>query len=920
MNRMGVMLGVATLGTAALAAEFTFIGDEHASWTEPSSYQENDVPSAGDTVTIAKECVGVVNDANFDFVASLGKIILMAKGDLRFDVTGEKDFPVPAACFNGSSRTELSRITKNGSGVLGLSGGKGDEAAYRADLFVNEGNLKLYPNESDGVSRLDFNNLTVASNATLTLPPGPGWTRINGQVISVAGTIHCPFEGTPDDTNGPVLQTRETSGEISGRLTGNMIYRGGDYQTSSKVSLTGTNNTLHSVQAYSYAGGMTTIGFKTYGNTNGAPSSVGTMTPAIVGTAPGRLLYLGDGETTAKSLNWGSTVVGCEPATFDAGAYGGFTFEEPGEWFFTSSSRMNHDIIVTGSNAVECCWNGRFNEAVSAQSETLSTYIIKRGTGTWHFGHNIRKWNQGVIAVEDGTLRFDTILPAGQCCSLGRSNRLRGRRSLGEDADEVPYAFLLGGEAGSSPVFEYSGTAAASCDTRPLGVKADATFSNGTDCNLSFTNVFGVGEGAKTLTLAGESTTAVNTLTTVTNACGTLSIAKDGAGTWTLDKAVPNGSVAVHAGTLVFRRPGLVAAKDLDPADVRAETTFVPTWYRLTVKQNYQNWLENNVDKSVRSAGNSRSFLLGEFALYDKDGKRLNAGLKYMTDAGVWTSGSTTFKCDPITKLSAGEIGLEYGSCNQPARNPAQLVNGTNTSTGFQGTTDPSVTMGSSEYMGTWLPKSWIKVVMRLPEGSPAVAAYDYANDDSSSQTLNNRQRQIYAYEIEGSLDGVNWYSLTNVVGAAENVTGGRWNSDDTAVNHNDRPGCGYALDSRLSAQPGQSSFDLVESVSVDAGATLRADCADGLKFSIKGLTVDPAKGAGTIDGFAFAESGTFNLTSLPQGGSKYKFTLVNCEGFENVADWTVKLNSQPSNRYEIGVAADGTVTVFRKGLIVIIK
>ena len=915
MNRMGVMLGVATLGTAAWAAEFTFIGDEHASWTEPSSYQENDVPSAGDTVTIAKECVGVVNDDNFDFVASLGKIILMAKGDLRFDVTGEKDFPVPAACFNGSSRTELSRITKNGSGVLGLSGGKGDEAAYRADLFVNEGNLKLYPNEADGVSRLDFNNLTVAPNATLTLPPCRGWTRINGQVISVAGTIHCPFVGTPNDSDGPVFQTRETTGEISGRLTGNMIYRGGDYQTSSKVSLTGKNNTLHSVQAYSYAGGMTTIGFMTYGAAVGDPSSVGTTAPAIVGTAPGRLLYLSDGETTAKSLNWGSTPVNCEPATFDAGAHGGFTFEEPGEWFFTSSSRMNHDIIVTGSNAVECCWNGRFNEAVSAQSETLSTYIIKRGTGTWHFGHNIRKWNQGVIAVEDGTLKFDTILPAGQCCSLGRSNRLRGRRSLGEDADEVPYAFLLGGEAGSSPVFEYSGTAAASCDTRPLGVKADATFSNGTDCNLAFTNVFGVGEGAKTLTLAGESTTAVNTLTTVTNACGTLSIAKDGAGTWTLDKAAPNGSVSVHAGTLVFRRPGLVAAKDLDPSDVRAETTFAPTWYRLTVKQSYQDWIVKNVDASVKSAGNSRSVLLGEFALYDKDGKRLNANFPY-----VYDDGKTTYS--PITKLQPNEVAIEYGSWNtgKPGRDPNRLTDGNVKSTGLQTACDASANLGASDYMGTWLPKSWQKFVMRLPEGSPAVAAYDYANDDNVGQSAGNRARQLYAYSIEASMDGVTWVELEDVVGAKENVTGARWNSDDTAVSHADRPGCGYAMDGRLCYKPGESSFDLVDSVSVDAGATLRADCADGLKFPIRGLTVDPAKGAGTIDGFAFAESGTFNLTSLPQGGSKYKFTLVNCEGFENVADWTVKLNSQPSNRYEIGVAADGTVTVFRKGLIVIIK
>ena len=42
--------------------------------------------------------------------------------------------------------------------------------------------------------------------------------------------------------------------------------------------------------------------------------------------------------------------------------------------------------------------------------------------------------------------------------------------------------------------------------------------------------------------------------------------------------------------------------------------------------------------------------------------------------------------------------------------------------------------------------------------------------------------------------------------------------------------------------------------------------------------------------------------------------------GLENVANWSVRLNGQESGRCEFSVSADGAVTVFRKGLFVIIK
>ena len=926
---VGVALGVCL---AVTAADFTWTASESSGWQSKDSYGEAAVPSAGDTVTIAKNCIGVVNDDNFAFVASLGKIVLMEHAELRFDVTGEKDFPVPAACYTTSSRTERSQITKNGSGVLSLSGGKGEMSAYRVDLVVNAGNLKLYPNETSG-AYCDFNSLTIASNATLTLPPYRTWTRVRGKSISVEGTIHCPFDGTPNDSTsggGPLLQTLETEGEISGRLTGNFIYRGGDSTSQTQVALTGTNNTIHSVQAYSGAtAGMTEVAFKTYGAEYGDASSIGTGTPAYVGAAPSRFLYLGDGETTAKSLNWGSTSVNCEPATFDAGAYGGLVFEEPGEWFYTSSSRMNHDIIITGSNAVECCWNGRLIEAKTAQGEELSTYIVKRGTGTWHFGHNIRKWNQGVIAVEDGTLRFDTILPAGECCSLGRSNRLRGRRSLGEDDDEVPYAFLLGGETGSNPVFEYSGAAAASCDTRPLGVKADATFANGTDCDFAFDHVFGVGEGAKTLTLAGESTTAVNTLTTVTNACGTLSVAKDGAGTWTLTgEQDVNGEIFVKKGTLVLEK---------EPAHY--------TWFRVNIPQSYMNYVSNpngaeygiiETSKTGRSATYGRCVNLQEFALYDVEGNRLNLNLTTGTSAaaGTWTS--------DLAENSAAMVNGTTDNAGQ-GRVLADLFN--DKVSNSAGCAFTAYNAGSSSYMGLARPDWAVSFVMRLADDVAEPVSFDWANTFKWPTSGRNAWYIPYALTIDASADGVNWRTVNTRFTTADTKQWGAdcdallaptttvenaWVSDNTLVKNTTgqsralKDGKGFALNAKTLT--GGHAFERVTGYGVALGATLQVKAPGVAKITAPSFTVDLAgvKGdsvvAATVEGLDFAETGTLKLRNVPKAWSgPVPVRFTNCTGVENLADWAVDADGR--TRGTVAVAADGqSITYFAPGGMILIR
>ena len=110
----------------------------------------------------------------------------------------------------------------------------------------------------------------------------------------------------------------------------------------------------------------------------------------------------------------------------------------------------------------------------------------------------------------------------------------------------------------------------------------------------------------------------------------------------------------------------------------------------------------------------------------------------------------------------------------------------------------------------------------------------------------------------------------------------------------------------------------LVRSVSVAANATLKTET----EVTVSSLKVDAA-GAGTMDGFTFAaNNGTLDVVSgmeIPPYGAILPGTYVNCEGFENIAGWNLKMNGDTSRKYRIKVRG-GHICIVPRGISVSFK
>ena len=102
--------------------------------------------------------------------------------------------------------------------------------------------------------------------------------------------------------------------------------------------------------------------------------------------------------------------------------------------------------------------------------------------------------------------------------------------------------------------------------------------------------------------------------------------------------------------------------------------------------------------------------------------------------------------------------------------------------------------------------------------------------------------------------------------------------------------------------------------VAVATGSTFAADTA----IEISHLEVD-AEGAGTLDGFAFAETGTLNVVNPKKGSFELPGTYVNCTGFENLANWSVQFEGKAKQSYQIEIK-DGKVVILSPGVVLIVR
>lgn len=885
---------------SARCADFTWKGDAASSWQSEGSYEEGAVPKAGDRVTVPEGCTATVTDADVEFVSNLGDVVLVKRCELVFDVANDckVECPIHQPEESMSSRTLNVTIVKRGAGAIELaSRGKitSDviESDYRASIRVEEGALKLLQTENTA-----FNGHTAAIVSLYVGENAAFYTARNG-TTRVFGSS---FEGSGLVTNvNPTLSATESENPMfamymgtntfAGTFGGNMNCMFTYSEGNTTTYLTGTNSTFTGIPIV-YGHGV--IGVSKFGMA-GEPSSVGTHDTIEMRNKGNGIVYLGNGpETTDKDIMLGSTPFA---NMLDAGANGGVTFT--GTFRYSGSDRKQHMLELDGSNTVaECVLSGPFNEPVLSGEYDWSTYITKKGKGVWRMADNSSRRNRGAIAVEAGTLRFDSIAETNKVCSLGLANLLRecGVYANAAEAPLVPYALLLGGSQ-EGATLEYTGSGEAYCRSRPIAVQGDATIRNATANGFDLAGVFGYGDGSKTLTLDGDVTSVTNRLSDITNGCGRLSIAKTGGGTWSIGGDLSfNGDVDVKEGTLIVRR-------DLP----------YYTWFRLNIKQNWQDYLQNTAGWSLTSYGasNSRAVQLQEFGLFDGDGVRRNLNL---------STNNTDY-----AHLAENEVAFEAGivASTQPGRCLANLFDGkaTTASATFGCHMYSPLTLDSSRptsYMRVADDTSWIRIVMRLADDTPEITRFDYSDCWGANrlETQNqNLKNSMFAYSLEGSIDGEHWNELTNVEELATcNYTDHSWTYGDAAISTADRPGAGFPIATRYH-EGTMSVFEGVEQVSVAAGARLVADIRDGGMVTVKGLKLDPSAGVGAFEGVAFAAVGTLNIVNSA-AALEASFTpgLVGCTDFGNIAKWSLRMDGEENGRFCFSVSG-GTIRVFRRGL-----
>ena len=866
-------------GNAASAATLGLDGSScawaDASWTNSSGVAAS--PASGDTVVIYDQTVTVTDDD----VPTVSALAL---------VTGSKD---GAICFDVSSPASIScqvsvvKLVKKGDGDLSLA--DATQYGYNVNISVEKGVLNMPVAGAN--TKFSYKELVVGEDGKIVLPT-------SGNPTVYCARIDCA--GVITNTGGYLSlyqdsATVQNPGIITGSIGGSFRF----YQTTPLI-FSNVNNACTTIlrpSSSQFANPVQNyVGLLKIGKTTEKTSSIGSI--SVIGAQGNGVLYKYLGEESEETdKNYYFSPIGTPQRVYmngwDAGSYGGITFK--GQWAqgtwnnaaFVVGATTQQPLLLTGENTEHPCVLGNDLDIGPA-------YIIKRGSGIWRFNATKGKKNDGVIAVEDGTIQFESIDDAGRVSSLGVSTNLHGNYSAAfDDTKKVPYAFALG-SAGHEGKMEFVGetTNAAVSTTRPFALFGNGRIVNSGNRRLGLGG-FGPGsDGAKTLTLGGSRADCG----VIYDVTGNVSVVKTGSGGWTLSGNQRfTGALRVEAGVLSVSNP----------------TNY--TWFRFKVLEGklYHDYVVGTATATDAKYAHQHNF--EEFALYDAHGVRQNLGMTYPDHASHPDAASSDYVSGYFAELPAGQMapgreGFWYYyrydtySLNALCNDTLDVVAGTRRP--FMSWYSDSTTLTTCSALTR--PEKALPIVMHLPAGANEIRSYDLVVSARSSP---------YSFSLEGSKDGLAWdmlHSVTNYAGFPEVDC---WYSDGTEF----APGqtrTGFAIP----RAPTCTLLDNVSSVSVAAGATLRAE---GEVSPLRAVTVDAEAGMGTIDGFSFSgDGGTLTVANMDTSAAAVTLpgAYSNDGGtLSNVADWSLVVNGRPTSGYTIA-AEGGALTLARRGLLMLIR
>ncbi len=868
------------------AANLKFLPGK-TNWADPASYSTDiwhdnkpatALPGANDVVYVMGQdqiTVDASDAASWAAINGIGRISFWSDGAFIVNVpSGSVNLSTPV-CFSTYNR-EINRhrgwLVKTGAGELHLTGT--GNWCYEVKIVARAGDLYLQQDITS--ENVYYSTLAVSNNATIHMPtwsanaPKVGWCHFGGfdgdGTIAASKSITCYAEG-----NVPTV--------FAGTLSENI----GVFWGSPQTLLTDHARSSVTLVAYDY---------ETWNATNDSylavthigvpnePSPLGTNEVINIGLngGGGGLRYLGSGETVRKTISVNHSKL--SPAVIDGGPNGGLVWN--GTLKHNAFVPQMHRVEFRGENASPCTFGGAITTG-SNGGTNYSFYVTKTGTGTWRFTDNASRDWRGGLAVENGTLQFDSLDDVGYLSALGYATMLYTRATTLLDPDTAtPYAFALGDPEGAGePVFEYTGSGTSRAATRQTVLKGDAHIRNNTSSAFRLHGISAFDAGEKVLTLDGSGAGG-NDIFDITDGEGKVSVVKDGAGTWFLGGTNSfSGSLSVKAGTLYVR----------DPAKY--------TFYRWNIMQTF------NPFYIARSRA---------FGLFDKDGRRLNANMKEGGRRGVLAPGEAGYDHDRWFAHEGDNTGLANLFCDTCS------YWGTYGKVGkTEGTTTVVATEGNTN--------TWIVVQMRLPNGCADVATYDFAVLGKKDAWC---KASIGIWSVEASVDGVSWDEViprqTNP--GLDEEWYYRWVSDRTSLCTNGTDTSVHTTGMAIAGRKTTGiapSLNNVSAVSVSPGAVLTTDAGSGLAISALSIPASDADAAvpGVISNFTLSASGMIAVTGLEASSPRdfaLKVDVSGCANASAIEGWRVSLDGGAAGKYRHVVLSDGTVRVFRPGMMFTIR
>ena len=890
---------------AAVAATRT-LKNGVSDWTLPASYDEGVAPVANDLVALPADravTLDASDTASWALVESLARIIPAADTSvLTVNVaSGEATLTTPFSDCQQADDTSgnpayygIGTLVKTGAGNLNLGSSAGRYRStgggyfdYYAALTIQSGTVTL-PQEVTLGGSLYYGPVAISNGATLVAMKTAATVYPSTMVWQLTGEGTVTSSGTRPIN---VRAWRKADGcEFAGKISGSL-----PWNQSGRVKLTGTaSDTTGKFSLYCNYGTLAGNWWGGYAEVAklgkaGEASSIGAGETISAGLHGAGLLYAGSsGDECDKKFSLDDSIAFPGYCFIDAGAYGAIRWT--GEWgqsSYNSDLTKTHRLVITGSNVNECVMSGKIADAPAHGSDNYRLYpiyIIKRGTGTWRMADNANRTGGGGYAIEEGTLRYDSIAEKGTVCSLGTATNLTENYTGADlESHRADYAYLLGSENGAT--MEFTGANGGSCSTRPVAVKGTGCFKVSGAGPFTFSG-FSAHEAGARLVLDTARTDGLVAVGGISDGAAPLSVIKEGAGTMTLTGVNSfTGGLSVESGTLVVNG---------------ANRPY--QWIRWIVKE-MGYFSDRYSDVHGTAWPHAPQLQFEEFALFDAEGKRIDKGLSFY-------SVTNEFRNMPV-----GSVVQETPTNNcvvQNSKNVSALFNGgAGARSGEWG--------GIKVIAGIWpfcrkdTPNYWFKVVERLPAGANVPTSFDLAGFWTSTDS--QVSYMVTAIALEGSVDGWNWEPITEQNELEIPSEKPRWYANpsaDLVSGSNDytlKDHVGFPM--RGTSTNGVSALTMP--VSVAAGATLAAEG----EVALSSLRLSSVTN-GTISGFSFAANGVLDVAGLRPGAGTVKVPvgLSGCLSVANLARWTLLAEGNPTKSRVARVADDG-IMILPPGIVV---